>query len=342
MIRARSRSGFTLIELLVVIAIIAILIGLLVPAVQKVRAAAARIQCGNNLHQIGTAAHNYQSTYNTLPPGFLGQGPNLADSNGLTSYQNVGVLAFLLPYMEQDNIYRAMLTSWPNDYLSVTTYYNAWFTNPSSTRTAAANTIKSYLCPADNAQGSNTIWGVFTTFTGPPPYAFTIEGVYFNPSGSLAPVAGRSNYLGVAGYGGQAYVPTDTTKPDYKGMFTNRTQLSIAQVSGQDGTANTLMFGESATYTDAPVSQGGTGLTFAPSWMGAGALPSAWGTVDQKGNAWYAFTSMHPAVVQFCMGDGSVRGIPKGLTGSGAGYNNFIYASGWSDGRVVDITQLGN
>jgi prepilin-type N-terminal cleavage/methylation domain-containing protein len=339
MIRARSRSGFTLIELLVVIAIIAVLIGLLVPAVQKVRAAAARIQCGNNLAQLGKAAHNYQSTYNTLPPGFLGQGPNLGDSNGLFTYQNVGVLAFLLPYMEQDNIYRAMLSGVPNDYLSVTAYYKQpWWTGGTSTRAAAQNTVRSYLCPADTAETSQDQWAVLTTFTGPPPYAFTIEGGYFKGFSAL----GRTNYVGVAGYGGQAYVPTDTTKPDYKGMFTNRTQLSIAQVSGQDGTSNTMMFGETATFTDQNPDPTQNIGTAACTWMGAGAMPAAWGTVDQKGNAWYAFTSNHPAVVQFCMGDGSVRGIPKGLTSSGAGYNNFIYASGWSDGRVVDLTVLGN
>jgi len=96
----RRRSGFTLIELLVVIAIIAILIGLLVPAVQKVREAAARAQCQNNLKQIGLSIHNYESTNRRFPVGGLSS--PLA-TGGVAS--NASALIQLLPYVEQANIY---------------------------------------------------------------------------------------------------------------------------------------------------------------------------------------------------------------------------------------------
>src|SRR6266511_3800928 len=95
-----QRRGFTLVELLVVIAIIGVLVGLLLPAVQKVRESANRTKCGNNLKQIGLAVHHYHDVYTQLPPMYvLGSGePTWA--------------VFLLPYLEQENAYRAWNMNW--------------------------------------------------------------------------------------------------------------------------------------------------------------------------------------------------------------------------------------
>jgi len=133
----RKLRGFTLIELLVVIAIIAILIGLLLPAVQKVREAAARMQCGNNLKQMGVAIHNYASAnQDKLPDGVHGGLP--------PSPQYPGNLFFyqLLPFIEQDNVYRGPDTS---------SYY-AW--RWQDVGQGAKTVIKTYLCPSDSSHSN--------------------------------------------------------------------------------------------------------------------------------------------------------------------------------------------
>jgi prepilin-type N-terminal cleavage/methylation domain-containing protein len=134
---SRVNRAFTLIELLVVIAIIAILIGLLLPAVQKVREAAARMKCSNNLKQIGTGLHNYHSTYGKFPP--LSRYTAAALNGGVEERGNL--FYYILPYIEQDNIYK--LSPWRN------------VRNPSIDDAATAmnafgsKVIQTYLCPSD-------------------------------------------------------------------------------------------------------------------------------------------------------------------------------------------------
>jgi len=120
----RRRGGFTLIELLVVIAIIAVLIGLLLPAVQKVREAAARLRCVNNLKQIGLAAHNFHDANGRMPPSCWYVPAARSDAEGMARPENAygSALFHLLPFVEQDNLYRSSYGTAPgwagNHYLS--------------------------------------------------------------------------------------------------------------------------------------------------------------------------------------------------------------------------------
>jgi prepilin-type N-terminal cleavage/methylation domain-containing protein len=320
MVRSTRRPGFTLIELLVVIAIIAILIGLLVPAVQKVREAADRTQCINNLKQIGLAAHNYHDVNKKLPPGNLGQYPD-PTSPPSTAVQNLGVMTFLLPYVEQKNIYVQMTAAVPTTYFRIDGVGTYWINIP-ALRSAANSRVPVYLCPADNPETATA--GAFSRLTlwvNPTTGFLTLSGGYL---AGTAPSIGKTNYLGVAGYFGQAY-------GGYQGIFGDRTAVRLTQIT--DGTSNTLMFGEAL---GGPPS-GPNPRLFCYSWAGPGAMPTAWGLPEDSD--WYTFGSQHTAIVPFCFGDGSVRGLRKGLT-TGDSYNTYIYVSGYKDGFVTDSSMV--
>ena len=142
--RTAPRRGFTLIELLVVIAIIAVLIGLLLPAVQMVREAANRIKCSNNLKQLGLAAHNFHDVNGHFPPG-IGYYPPVGGAFGSHHFH-------LLPYVEQDNLYRSALgpVSFPPPVGTITVYYpgnNNVYSQP----------VPIFLCPSDPSVDSGGV-----------------------------------------------------------------------------------------------------------------------------------------------------------------------------------------
>jgi prepilin-type N-terminal cleavage/methylation domain-containing protein/prepilin-type processing-associated H-X9-DG protein len=169
------RRGFTLIELLVVIAIIAVLIGLLLPAVQKVRESAARSQCANNLHQLGTALHNYHSAYGGFPPG------KHVPANGVS----FSWATLILPYIEQDNIYR--LYNFTKDWTDAATNDNGVNQYP----------IKTFMCPSV-PEGSRHAAVVAAGGRGVQDYPAINQVHTPNPALTSVPVA-DSTYPGVLG-----------------------------------------------------------------------------------------------------------------------------------------------
>ena len=188
-----------------VIAIIAILIGLLLPAVQKVREAANRIQCVNNLKQIGLAVHNYHDTNNTFPPGYASN----YDAAGTDTGPGWGWAAYLLPYMEQDNVFRQI--------------------DIKQAIEAAANSqprtviVKTFLCPSDN----------------PPPQAFPVgprsaSGQLTSTICTVAPANDVGNYgVGEPGVDGDGIFYRNSTVRDRD--ITDGTSSTLMVASGRSG-----------------------------------------------------------------------------------------------------------
>jgi prepilin-type N-terminal cleavage/methylation domain-containing protein len=318
-----AQGGFTLIEFLVVIAIIAILIGLLLPAVQKVREAAARSTCSNNLKQIALGAHNYQSTQGYLPPGFLGRMPTASVGDRTGQEQLLGTLPFLLPYIEQDNVWNAMKSGpTPANLTNVDAPSPPWW-NSGPPSTAAQNKIKTFICPSDATDSKATLAVAHLWTTG----ATCCYGSAFG--GSAVTALGKTNYLGSAGY---TNFPTD----QYRGYFTNRSKNKIE--SATDGSSNTLMFGE-VTANPASIWGPAPSPTLLWTWMSSPPIATGWGGIldVQQTDHFYRFSSSHPQVVLFAMGDASVHTLRKPTP-----WPLIVYASGMNDCKVFDFSALGN
>ncbi|MFT3881371.1 MAG: DUF1559 domain-containing protein [Gemmatales bacterium] len=336
----RQRRAFTLIELLVVIAIIALLMALLLPAIQKVREAANRMLCGSNLRQIAIAAHNYHGDYNRLPPGYYGPIPNEQGANS-TNCQQVGAITVLLPYLEGDNIFKQLADSTTPTgtnpmKLGLADVTPAWYTNNINYTLAKAK-IKNLLCPSDS-QDSVAAMGVGSHCYNNNSAYYKIAAIAFYyaayPPFSVSPIVadanelGRSNYFGCAGASGRGTqtidlapltgLPAGTNMNTFEGIMTNRSRKTLGQITVQDGTSNTFLFGESTVANNPAtwvVAGQQTVRQFESSWMGAGSIPTVAGLNQPLFEVpFYCFGSRHPSVVQFAFADGAVRGVRRGTT----------------------------
>jgi prepilin-type N-terminal cleavage/methylation domain-containing protein/prepilin-type processing-associated H-X9-DG protein len=298
------RRGFTLIELLVVIAIIAILIGLLLPAVQKVREAAARMQCSNNLKQIALAAQSYHDSFKVFPTN----GPQATyDMNGA----NWSWLARILPYMEQDTLYKSLgIGNSPTPTLAQANTASLAAGGP-----GLAAGIKTFQCPSDSSTRQPR-----------------------NNCADIGGPVGQTNYKGVCGcnwaWGSFAPVKTPGAPPPNNGNngldmgngIFYRTDgvpgtpghgsITLTDVTGADGTSNTFLAGE-----DVPAYNQWCAWPYSNAAVGTCAIPLNNGLAQGQpgfGNPgdWpdlYSFRSKHTQGANFAMADGSVRYIPENI-----------------------------
>lgn len=310
-----ARRAFTLIELLVVIAIIAVLVGMLLPAVQKVREAASRTKCQNNLKQIGLAFHNYHDTYKKLPPATWG------DASLPIKYSS---FAATLPFLEQDNIARKFNTTLPINDTSDPD--GDGITNDSLTKT----NLTSFLCPSMVLRASFERYS-----SGTPGVPNTVA--FGLPFSSYQACAGDEYAYSISG--GRGLIIPQTVGP-------------VTMASATDGLSNTFMVGETDYQLDYKVLTPGTNDCVPTasvwsqwSWGFAGesyttsfskfnqhnyyrssaplcSLPATGecGTLDTSvvpdntsnaahkcWNGQFSFRSQHPGGAGFVMGDGSVR-----------------------------------
>jgi prepilin-type N-terminal cleavage/methylation domain-containing protein len=272
----KAVKGFTLIELLVVIAIIAVLIGLLLPAVQKVRAAALRMQCQNNLKQMGLGLHNYVGTYGYFPPGYSGVGLNSGPGWG----------TFLLPYIEQEALGRQVPTGPP--------FWGgpqAISTGPDGGQTP----MKIYRCPADPAPILNTDLGNFAV-SNYRATCGTLASIFYTVNFDYGGVMYQNSKVKIAeitdGTSNTFVIGEGRYKPA-RHVSTGNT-LSSALWCGMSGTHTVPGFGTYVWIDNVMWPTGGN-----PSW--------ARDYVDE------AYNSNHTNIVQFLFGDGAVHGLAANI-----------------------------
>jgi prepilin-type N-terminal cleavage/methylation domain-containing protein/prepilin-type processing-associated H-X9-DG protein len=305
------RSGFTLIELLVVIAIIAILIGLLLPAVQKVREAAARAKCQNNLKQLAIAVHAYHDVEGNFPVNSL-----ITDQNNNWVSPNWSWLARILPQIEQGNLYQ--LAGIPTQRLDGGARIANPPTNP--TQVAVATQVTTFLCPSD---GANTqartdranLPGMLVGLTNYKGVAGGNWGYYrnatlANDAGTPPNIAADARWLNPSTINGSYNGLNDGDGIFFRADY--RVKRRIASIT--DGTSNTFMIGEDIPEKNIhcawPFANTATG-TCAIAPNGKRANGTEFGAGDWPNV--YSFRSRHPGGLQFALADGSVRFIADSI-----------------------------
>jgi prepilin-type N-terminal cleavage/methylation domain-containing protein/prepilin-type processing-associated H-X9-DG protein len=318
------RSAFTLIELLVVIAIIAVLIGLLLPAVQKIREAANRMSCTNNLKQLGLAVHNFHDVRGGFPPARLNDGLSWA--------------VYLLPYIEQDNLHKRF------------DYYKPWPDQQSAADYAAGTLqvpMKTYTCPsrrspmlsiAGDAGGGISYWVGYLDPSSPDflkgyGNGFKSPGSRFGPCSDYAGCgASDGNYNVSQGPADPIVALTSPGNPLGNGamptLWRNQDPWPVKVSSITDGTSNTLLIGEKHIQTanlgkadqasyDGCIFNGDDGRNVAR--IAGPGFPLAISPTDNSTNAPWMFGSWHPGVVQFVFCDGSVHALSTSIDATNLG-----------------------
>jgi len=352
--------AFTLIELLVVIAIIAILIGLLLPAVQKVREAAARMRCQNNLKQLALACHNYESAHQTLPPAGVGYGFCFSAPGGTGDRQvlNMSGWVLVLPYIEQQGLMQQMNLQLPFcdviwDNAGAIRNQNGIYTGPPwNGNTSAPGT------PTQNMLLMNTYLSIFACPSDPGPRQSTPQN-HPNRYGAIGPASGglsgqRTNYdfITVAGSDFSTCNWWRTAAVNLRYYFGENSRTTVAAAT--DGSSNTFLIGET---TVEPRCDGWgpvwgyrgwvqTGLDPARTTSGQGindwSLIASWTTRCTPGGSdpprpgrlgqWGRVGSLHPGGANFAMGDGSVRFVRETIPAA-----TLRLVALMSDGSVINL-----